>query len=387
MSVAMLAGCAAVDAPGVEQRASTATQGTHMQGTHMQGTHMQGTHMQGTHMQGTHMQGVALSGTSFSGGLVVLPTGDPGAGWLAEGIGTCATGTAMTVTAAGASLRVCQGRDACDNNFATGVGSVSFHCPGDYSVFTSVDVVPAASSGTFPLTTPISGFGFIGATFIGVDADGAAFEIHVDDIEPDPVDASGETLLYTLSARDPDGVWQNLCEPDADGLAAAIPVAAVWDDSGARQESTDLITFGCTSGVIAKCVRWGYKPWKTVNGWALQDFHQACTRMARADYCGDGVPHTRDGTWIDMWDAVPIQTRDPNDGMLFEASWTTDGAYCVSKGRWDLDGATIALECPERLALPSLTDLLNGCVMKITHAGRSAIRTNDASYIELSLLQ
>lgn len=48
--------------------------------------------------------------------------------------------------------------------------------------------------------------------------------------------------------------------------------------------------------------------------------------MARADYCGDGVPHTKSGTLIDLYDIHGIQTVVPNDGQTFEAGWNEDGA-------------------------------------------------------------
>ena len=102
---------------------------------------------------------------------------------------------------------------------------------------------------------------------------------------------------------------ENICPPDLFGHRKAIAVAGTWDATGARTGSTTAFTFGCTSGVIAKCVRWGYKPWKVINGKAMNDYHQACTRMARADYCGDGVSHTRNGTLIDMYDGLGIQSR------------------------------------------------------------------------------
>ena len=58
----------------------------------------------------------------------------------------------------------------------------------------------------------------------------------------------------------------------------------------------DRFSVTCTSGVIGKCVRAGYKPWKTAaDGRPMWDYHQACTRLIRADYCGDGRTHTRDG--------------------------------------------------------------------------------------------
>jgi hypothetical protein len=87
--------------------------------------------------------------------------------------------------------------------------------------------------------------------------------------------------------------------------------------------------------------------------------HQSCTRMARADYCGDGTSHTREGTWINIWDTLPapgpIQRHGllPPLGMVFEAGWNTGGAVCLSRARWLLDDTLVSL-CPDRLIAPGL---------------------------------
>ena len=55
--------------------------------------------------------------------------------------------------------------------------------------------------------------------------------------------------------------------------------------------------------------------------------------MKRADYCGDGNGHTKDGTWIDLYDHLspPIQMQ-ATDWPL-EAHWGPRGASCVSSRR------------------------------------------------------
>ena len=53
-------------------------------------------------------------------------------------------------------------------------------------------------------------------------------------------------------------------------------------------------------GAIAKCVLWGYRPWATYNGTPLAQYHQACTRMVRADYCGTGTSYTVTGNRISV---------------------------------------------------------------------------------------
>ncbi len=119
------------------------------------------------------------------------------------------------------------------------------------------------------------------------------------DAELDPQDSDRETYSYTVFAQNPaNSQWYNLCASDKGQATKAMLLSGSWDETGAHIGDRN-ITVACTSGVLAKCVRWGYKPWKTFQGVYLRDYHQACTRMARADYCGNGNSHTQDGTVIE----------------------------------------------------------------------------------------
>ena len=73
--------------------------------------------------------------------------------------------------------------------------------------------------------------------------------------------------------------------------------------------------------------------------------------MVRADYCGDGVGHTRNGTPIDLFDRVGIQKDEPAEGVTLEAAFGPEGAVCVRHTRLPavlgMDALTAA--CP-RLA-------------------------------------
>jgi hypothetical protein len=189
----------------------------------------------------------------------------------------------------------------------------------------------------------------------------AVVEYRITDIVPedaihDPTQ-TGATFLYTLEQNvDGTGSWQSACPVDSDGRRAAIALADVWDDKGNRNASAPWFTLGCTTGVIAECYRWGYRPWVTGYG-DLTITHWTCTRLARADYCGDGVSHTVDGTLINVWDNLgapgPIQARGSTPpGMSFEAAWDQNGALCFSHARWTLGGAVAAAACPNRLEPP-----------------------------------
>lgn len=144
------------------------------------------------------------------------------------------------------------------------------------------------------------------------------------------IDRDLETGLvhYELSVGD-----QTLCAPGEHGLF----VEGIFTPAGEREPHLDSdgvrfeLTYACTPGVIAKCVRWGYAPW-TVGA----DMHQTCTRLARADYCGDGVSYTENRTLIDVFDVDGLLSPDPTaePALAFEAGWGPDGAVCASQPRY-----------------------------------------------------
>lgn len=180
------------------------------------------------------------------------------------------------------------------------------------------------------------------------DEQGAAVTLRVESISRDEKDVDGDVYLYQLSLRDGAGKWRPYCAPDREGRTVAIPLQGSWDAS--RQHiANDEITFACINGALGKCVRWGYKPWKTVQGVSLADYHQACVHMTGADYCGDGRSHTRDGTFIDLYDNLGIQKRDPSLGLSFEAAWSPRGAVYLQKPRYGEKLESLVASCPDRL--------------------------------------
>ena len=162
--------------------------------------------------------------------------------------------------------------------------------------------------------------------------------------------------------------WQNPCA--ATRLAPHPRVLAVrgtWDATAAHRDSDVEFTFACENGVIAKCARWGYKPWAERNGQSLATLHQACTRMARADDCGNGRSHTHEGTIIDMYDALDVIGRATKttsewapDRASFEASWGPDGATCLARTRDGRALEEILNECPGRFQKGHNVDLGDG---------------------------
>jgi hypothetical protein len=182
----------------------------------------------------------------------------------------------------------------------------------------------------------LSGSDLTGATLTLAQPNAAPLRVLVESVEPDPLDPNHEMLLYHFLAVDAGtGQTRELCGPDSRGERWAFPLRGQWDVEG-RHQSYEGYTLTCADGAQGKCVRFGYKPWKTLpNGVRLDAYHQACIRLVRADYCG-GHATTKDGTLIDAYDKIGIQAPDPNPhaaGVRFEAAWNTGGAVCVAHTR------------------------------------------------------
>src|SRR5512140_170315 len=184
-----------------------------------------------------------------------------------------------------------------------------------------------------------------GTELRAVASDGRSVDVVLCNTEPSPGDP--ELVWYSVEYwNQQTESWENPCAgTEQVPQPRALLVPGVWGADGARRDPPGEVTLACETGVIAKCIQWGYKPWATKNGKALAEYHQACTRMARADYCGDGRSHTRTGTKIDMYDSAGVQQRttertagwDPARAV-FEAAWTPEGAYCMTRSR---DGRAI----------------------------------------------
>ncbi|HYO65351.1 MAG TPA: ADYC domain-containing protein [Archangium sp.] len=181
----------------------------------------------------------------------------------------------------------------------------------------------------------LSGQDFVQARFLGNLGDGSQVELRVD-AATQGEGANADVWRYRVSYLSPvDGQWRPICHDASGQPAAAIAVDGYWDYrqglpgvGGRKYEDPRVFTFACEGAAIAKCIRFGYKPWASVNGVSLAAHHQACTRLIRADYCGDGTSHTVNGQWVNVFDAVGVQQDTETWGT--EAEWGTDGALCFT---------------------------------------------------------
>lgn len=213
-----------------------------------------------------------------------------------------------------------------------------------------------------------------GAVIQGETSGGQPVEVALCAAEPSPEDP--DLVWYRIEAWNPVAEdWENPCV--ATGAAPnprALVLAGSWDATGAHHADARgrKITFACEAGALAKCASWGYKPWASMNGRSLADAHQACTRMARADYCGDGKSHTRMGTVIDYYDSIGMASRttiasaawNPAQAS-FEAAWAPDGATCLSRTRDGRALESVLQECHGRFQAGAV-DLGDGdrCLMQ-----------------------
>jgi hypothetical protein len=196
----------------------------------------------------------------------------------------------------------------------------------------------------------------VGAVLVIV-VSGRERRLRIDAIEPDPdgparaTTLSSQVFLNTISIQADDGSWQNVCQPGPDGRRQAFllagrtrPDATIWP---AESGAFEII---CTGGAQGKCVRFGYRPWERApEGYPSYDLYNACVRMVRADYSGDGKGTTRDGQLIDLYDRFGIQKPENDPSQEFEAGWTKDGAVCVRHVRVAENASLEDLE-----SLPSL---------------------------------
>jgi hypothetical protein len=186
--------------------------------------------------------------------------------------------------------------------------------------------------GTDPGEGIVSGWDFAGARFLGTTDTGTQVPLYIAGIRQEQW-PNDDVWEYWVSFYD-GASWNPLCINSQGNWVPAIPVNGVWSHDrgvpggGAKIADPSSFTFACKGmGAIAKCVYpIGYKPWKSVS---LDNSHQACVRLLRGDFCGQGVSYTKNGNRVDIYDGIGIQ-QDTEPLWPFEAEWDQDGARCFN---------------------------------------------------------
>ncbi len=184
---------------------------------------------------------------------------------------------------------------------------------------------------------PVAGGALVGATLNGTLSNGGSLAVRIDSATR-LSGANNDVWAYGVSYAQGGG-WVPLCGTSGGAPVLAVPLAGTWDlgvgpKGGSWSPSSTSFTFACRGAALAKCVELGYKPWQTAGGVSMRDHHQACTRMLRADYCGNGQPGTINGWQINLYDNVGVQAdTEGGNEWVFEARWSPSGAMCVGEYR------------------------------------------------------
>jgi len=198
----------------------------------------------------------------------------------------------------------------------------------DGSVASSVSLQGTRFVGTVN-GVQVSGEAFVGARFNGTATNGSAVQVRLDGAVPGS-DRQPDVWRYELSYLNAKGDWKHLCKSNK----RTVVVSGRWNydqgtpGDGAKTNDPTVFTVGCRRSAVEKCINAGYRPWANAGDFSLDEYHQACVRMLRADYCGDGVSHTRPGRKTNLYDLLGIQTDDKD--WVKEAEWTPAGARCLS---------------------------------------------------------
>ena len=205
----------------------------------------------------------------------------------------------------------------------------------------------------------VTGTDLAGAQFSGTSDTGTTVNLRIASVTQDPA-PDDDTWEYQVEYLDPSAnAYYPLCVDGDGNPVTAFAVAGRWSydfgtpGGGGKIDDPDAFTFACKGhGAIGKCVSpLGYKPWASYNGTSLDSYHQACVRMIRADFCGDGTSYTVDGNWIDLYDALGLQTDTEN--WVMEAEWDPNGARCMTS----VSRSTRPVSCYAQLVSPTCGDL------------------------------
>jgi ADYC domain len=185
-----------------------------------------------------------------------------------------------------------------------------------------------AIAGHFELVQPL-GANLRGEQLIGAEFTIAGAKFGIDAIERDPEDPTGEIELYRISRLDAKDHPSPYCPSTGNTPSLAFPMAGSWTATGRHLHDTKFSLI-CPAAAEAKCVRLGYRPWRNAaSGTSLWDYHEACVRALRADYCGTGALHSAERSVFTLYDTIGIRPLAAPAGQSFEAAWGPRGAACV----------------------------------------------------------
>src|SRR5262245_40462994 len=139
----------------------------------------------------------------------------------------------------------------------------------------AIEVVGTTLQVRLPDGTVKAGAELVGAV-LNIATGSRALRVRIAGVEPDARDPRGEVLLYDFRVLARSGSEEPLCAPDPDGRRLALPLAGRSDAAGMLTGAANTFELACTAGAQAKCVRFGYGPWREApDGRPMRDFFNA----------------------------------------------------------------------------------------------------------------
>ena len=147
--------------------------------------------------------------------------------------------------------------------------------------------------------------------------------------------------LYALNGRPDDSGGFKFQNPAADSKEVTFACAAANPHSASDAEWHAL-------GAIGKCLLWPKMPpippatsspsvppteFPPATS-SANDRFLTCLRTVRADYCGQGVTYTKDGTLVDIYDKAHLGSHQSQPAFVLEANWNQHGAICLIHPRY-----------------------------------------------------
>ncbi|HKE17307.1 MAG TPA: ADYC domain-containing protein [Kofleriaceae bacterium] len=254
---------------------------------------------------------------------------------------------ASTLAGAGACA-LSEEEPAQDDPPELGIAETGKEMQGPYLLGVAMDLIPGDdadhyfSASRYRGTTEV--VKVVGSAALDV-ASGTLNASNGDQLQFTRVGPKADVSHYTLSRTDAaTGARSDPCNG-----VSAVPFLGTFSRTGVHEGTSDRVSFACVDdGDAEKCVSWGYKPGTDPNDRNTWRAHQACTREARADYCGTGNTHTREKTTIALADYVGVRGRPPAvlegvrswppppTSFYFEAAYVdaVPPVFCFGKARW-----------------------------------------------------
>jgi hypothetical protein len=363
--VAVIVGACGVSEPPLESQVDsplTETQGTDYQGTDYQGTDYQGTDYQGTDYQGTDYQGTDYQGNAY-GEVIVNATSIET--WNQLGDQSWEQRTPNQVCQWDATRTSLLAPCAVKDLTVSPSPLAGTLWPATFTKV--VSNVPVTITGTIRIG--------LSPTEVGAVRNDTSLAMHpLDGTPATSCQASTELCASSRGCRrNCDLFTYKLWLLTADGQdlpfchagATAYVLPGTWDATGQYSSTSGKFTFACSNGTIAKCTRWGYRPWsgaqakKSDNTSAsTAEYHQACVRAATADYCSNGHSFTKNGTLVDIYDyGGEAQSYLPTVGFIPRVVTTGDTGGANTTFLWESTFDPIGAATFDHLRYDKLTQI------------------------------